>query len=325
MQKNYIISTEHSLELSFAEHITPFWQQQVHLGEFVGVDDIPIAYAYVLHPEARASIVISSGRIESLVKYKELVFELYQNGYSVFIHDHRGQGLSGRLTLNLHIGYVGDFDDYLQDLNTFVEQVVKPNSVAQLKLLCHSMGSAIGALYCLAHPDDFEQVAFSAPMFGINPPMPSWLANGLVNLSLGISRLLSIDASYFFGQKDYVNKPFEDNPLTHSKLRHAIFRQEYEDSPNVQLGGVSGQWLKAAAQAMNKIEHLAPQFPIPALVIQAGADKVVDNKRQDRVIARLANCQKIVVEGAKHELFMEEDQYRQPCMQAVLDFFSSGA
>ena len=113
-----------------------------------------------MHPEASASVVISSGRIESLVKYKELVYELYQNGYSVFIHDHRGQGMSGRLALNLQIGYVSDFDDYLQDLNIFVEQVVKPNSVAQLKLLCHSMGSAIGALYCLAHPEDFEQVVF---------------------------------------------------------------------------------------------------------------------------------------------------------------------
>ena len=323
MQNNYTISGEHSLELSYAERIDPFWQQQVKFGEFTGVDDVTISYAYVLHPEAKSSVVISSGRIESFIKYKEILFDLYQNGYSVFIHDHRGQGLSGRLTTNQQMGYVSDFDDYLRDLGTFVELVVKPNSSAQLKMLCHSMGSAIGALYCLAHPDDFEQVVFSAPMFGINPPMPSWLANGLVNLSISISRLLSVDAGYFFGQKDYVNKPFEDNPLTHSKIRYALFRQEYEDNPNVKLGGVSGHWLKAAAQAMNKVEHLAPQFPIPVLVIQAGADKVIDNKRQDRVILRLANCQKLVIEGARHELLMEEDQYRQPCLRAILDFFSS--
>jgi lysophospholipase len=325
MQNNYTISEEHSLELSYVERINPFWQQQVKFGEFTGVDDVPISYAYVLHPDAKSSVVISSGRIESLVKYKELLFEFYQNGYSVFIHDHRGQGLSGRLTINQHMGYVDDFDDYVSDLKRFVEQVVKPNGTAQLKLLCHSMGSAIGTLYCLAYPDDFQQVAFCSPMFGINPPMPGWLANCLVNLSIGISRLFSVDAGYFFGQEDYVNKPFEDNPLTHSNIRYALFRQEYEDNPNVKLGGVSGHWLKAAVQAINKVENLAPQFATPALVIQAGADKVVDNKRQDRVILRLANSQKIVIEGAKHELLMEEDRYRRPCVQAILDFFSSSS
>jgi lysophospholipase len=308
--------------LSFRESINPFWQERVKCGKFSGVDDISISYAYVLHPEAIASIVISSGRMESLLKYKELVFEMYQNGYSVFIHDHRGQGLSGRMTNNLQMGYVDDFDDYVRDLKKFVEQVVKPNSSAQVKLLCHSMGGAIGALYCLAHPEDFKQVAFSAPMFGIQPPVPDWFANILVDFSIIINRLLLRDASYFIGQQDYVNKPFASNPLTQSEIRYAIFRQEYEDNPQIKLGGVTGHWLKAAAQAMNKVEKRAPQFPIPALVIQAGADEVVDNQRQDRVSLRLVNCQKVVLDGARHELLMEKDQYRQPCLQAILDFFS---
>ena len=324
MQKNYTLSTEQSLESSFSEIINPFWQDRVKSDEFAGVDDISIRYAYILHPKAIASVVISSGRIESLVKYKELVFDLYQNGYSVFIHDHRGQGLSGRLINNLQMGYVEDFDDYVKDLKTFVEQVVKPNSKAQIKLLCHSMGGAIGALYCLAHPDDFKQVAFSAPMFGIRPSMPDWLGNVLVNTSIGANRLLSKEASYFIGQQDYVNRPFAGNPLTQSEIRYAIFRQEYEDNPQIKLGGVTGHWLKAAAQAMNKMEQLAQQFPIPALVIQAGADKVVDNKRQDRVSLRLANSQKIVLDDARHELLMEKDCYRQPCLRAILDFFNRG-
>jgi lysophospholipase len=321
MQKNYTLSSELSLKSSFYETISPFWQARVKCGEFSGVDDISIHYAYVLNPEATASVVISSGRIESLVKYKELVFELYQNGYSVFIHDHRGQGLSGRLLDNAQMGYVDDFDDYVADLKNFIEQVVKPKGAAQIKLLCHSMGGAIGALYCLAYPDDIKQVAFSAPMFGIRPPLPDWLANVLVNASIGISRLFSKRASYFIGQQDYVRKPFAGNPLTQSEVRYAIFRQEYDDNPQIRLGGVTGNWLKAAAIAMNKVEQLAPQFPTPALVIQAGEDEVVDNKRQGRVSMRLANCKKMVVAGARHELLMEKDQYRQPCMQAILDFF----
>ena len=46
----------------------------------------------------KGAIVISSGRTECMLKYKEVVFELTKEGYSVYIFDHRGQGFSDRLT-----------------------------------------------------------------------------------------------------------------------------------------------------------------------------------------------------------------------------------
>lgn len=322
MLSNYLISNEQQLKSSYQQFIVPFWQQHVSHGEFLGVDGITITYAYVVHPDALGSIVISSGRIEAFIKYKEVLYDLYQSGYSVFIHDHRGQGLSGRMCPNPHMGYVVSFDDYVADFKTFVQEVVKPNSTQKPKLLCHSMGSAIGALYCLAHPEDFEQVVFSAPMFGIRPSLPDWFVALLLGASRLINRLSDNKDGYFFAQTDYQSKPFLGNELTHSELRYKIFRQEYEACPQAKLGGPTGQWIKAAAEAMDKIERLAPGFPTPALVIRAGADEVVDNRRQSRVSARLANCKTMVIDGARHELLMEEDQYRQTCLQATLDFYA---
>ncbi|MFT5312667.1 MAG: alpha-beta hydrolase superfamily lysophospholipase, partial [Paraglaciecola sp.] len=40
-------------------------------------------------------------------------------------------------------------------------------------------------------------------------------------------------------------------------------------------------------------------------------------------VARLTKCKMRVLEGAKHELLMEQDQYRQVCLQATLDFFKA--
>ena len=313
---DFIMSKESDLARAYSQDIQPFWQQSVKQGCFIGIENIDIAYAYVLHPQAIGSIVISSGRIESYIKYKELVYELYQNGYSVFIHDHRGQGLSGRMTVNPHMGYVVDFADYVSDFKIFMDLIVLPNCRKPPSLLCHSMGGAIGALMVLSYPKLFAKVAFSAPMFGIKPVLPSWLASFLIKCHFAVNKQIA----YFAGQLDYVKHDFADNDLTHSEIRYQIFRQEYADCPQLQLGGVTGNWLKAAAQAMDIVERQAHAFPIPALVIQAGADTVVDNKRQRRVVDKMAKVSFKIIAGAKHELLAEQDDFRQACLQAILDF-----
>lgn len=318
----YILCTEEDLLSVYADTIQPFWRNSVQLGMFKGVDKVEISYAYALQPQAIGTVVISTGRIESFIKYKELVYDLYQNGYSVFIHDHRGQGLSGRLLGNAHIGYVTCFNDYVADFKKFMDEVVLKKSCHKPKLLCHSMGGAIGTLVILRYPELFAKVAFSAPMFGIRPSFPNWFAKSLFTLHA----LMYAKDAYFFGQNNYAAKPFLANELTHSEIRYQIFRQEYQKEPQVLLGGVSGHWLTVAVEAMNEIEQNAHRFPIASIVIQAGADMIVDNKRQRRVVAKmaesaLASSKLIVISGSKHELLHERDKYRVPCLTTILDFF----
>jgi lysophospholipase len=319
----FLLCSEDNLASKYVTTIQPFWQNNVQHGMFEGgrevgrKENVDIAYAYVIHPQALGSVVVSSGRIESLIKYKEVVYDLYQNGYSVFIHDHRGQGLSGRMLDNKHIGYVGNFKEYVADFKSFINQVVTLKTQHRPNLLCHSMGGTIGAMTVLSYPELFEKVVFSAPMFGIHPPLPNWCAKFLINLHATLNK----KKAYFFGQNNYVNQPFSGNDLTHCEIRYQLFRQEYQETPQVQLGGVSGHWLKMAAQAMDEIEQDAQRFPIPALIIQAGSDQVVDNKRQNRVVAKMKNSKLLVIAGSKHELFEEQDKFRTPCLTATLDFF----
>ena len=313
----FVFCSEDNLASKYVNIIQPFWLEKVLHGTFEGVGEVKIAYAYVLNPQSIGSVVISSGRIESLIKYKEIIYDLYENGYSVFIHDHRGQGLSGRMLTNPQIGYVENFAEYVTDFKKFIDEMVTKKTRHKPKLLCHSMGGAIGCLTVLRFPELFEKVAFSAPMFGIRPALPNWLANLLLNLHGALNK----QTAYFFGQKDYDNQPFAVNELTHSESRYQIFRQEYQTAPELQLGGVSGHWLKMATQVMHEIEQNVHCFPIPALVIQAGADQIVDNKRQSRVVAKMAHTELKVIQGSKHELLEEQDKFRVPCLDAVLEFF----
>ncbi|AWL13215.1 Lysophospholipase [Saliniradius amylolyticus] len=317
----YFYSSETELEQHYNHSIQAFWQQQVKQGRFNGQDQVPIAYATAVHPEPVGSIVISSGRIEGYLKYKEVIYELFNNGYSVFIHDHRGQGLSGRMTANPHKGYVRDYANYVADMKTFYKQVVEPNSHHLPLLLGHSMGGAIGVLYLLQYPQDFSRAAMTAPMFGINSPLPDGISRKLVSAGTRLNQWLSELPWYFPGQTNYHPLPFTKNLLTHSEVRYRIFRREYKQTPELQLGGVTFGWLKASIEAMDRIETQLPTLERSLLVLQAGNDKVVNNERQQRICSTVEACRFESIDGARHELLMESDEYRKPAIKRILDFF----
>lgn len=320
---DWYLSSEAQLAEVMEQEIAPFWAAQVSLGEFTGRANIRINYAFCVPDDARQSVLISSGRIESLLKYKEVIYELYRNGFAVFILDHRGQGLSGRMGDNAQHGYVEHFNDYVSDLCYFVDKIVVPRQRGNLNLLCHSMGSAIGALTVLQRPAQFSKVVFCSPMFGIRPALPGWLANVLINLNGYCNRILPGASGYFFGQRDYHPDAFAVNRLTSSAIRYQVFRTLYKDNPTVQLGGVTAQWLSAASAAMQEVEQHAKEIDLPVLVFSAADDKVVDNQRQARVVAEMPNAEYIRVAGARHEILIELDSIRQPVMLRIFDFFSA--
>ncbi|GGW78987.1 alpha/beta fold hydrolase [Alteromonas halophila] len=319
---SWTFTDEATLERGFSTTIETFWQRQVEQSVMTGKDGVSVHVAWCVPNNARNTVVISSGRIESLLKYKELIFDLYQNQLAVFILDHRGQGLSGRMTDDPQHGFVASFDDYVDDLLTFTDTIVAPRQVGQLTLLCHSMGGAIGALTLLRDPSRFSKAVLASPMFGIRPALPPWLANSLVHTGLAWNRLRKKRSGYFFGQTPYVAFPYTLNKLTHSKVRYELFRQLYDEERQIQLGGVTSEWLHAAQVAMNRIEACAPQITTPTLIFSADGDSIIDNDRQRRVARRFADAQLEVIPEAYHELFTEADQYRDKVLTQTLDFLT---
>lgn len=322
LANNISLTQESELPEKYATTIDPFWQNQVQKGQFNGQENVRIHTAWLIHPQSKGTIVLSSGRTEGSVKYKEVFYDFYQNGYSVFTLDHRGQGQSGRLAGNPDKGHVEDFSYYVADLKTFITQEVLPNSPQKPHFLCHSMGCAIGALYLMNHPDTFDKVVFSSPMFGINAPIPQWLAKGILNTHGFFNGVFSDEPWYFPGQGDKQHEAFAGNSVTHSKVRFEQSEHAFE-VVDAALGGITGGWLKAALWAMNTVEANARQITTPTLLLQSGGDTIVDNEAQQRVCAQMPDCQLKVVAEAKHELLLEADQYRDQAMAEILSFFAS--
>jgi len=91
------LTREADLPRVYEREIAAFWAVVGKRHDFSGVDNIRIASMSFQRPGSDKGIVISNGRTESFIKYKEVVYDLWHAGYSVYVFDHRGQGFSGRI------------------------------------------------------------------------------------------------------------------------------------------------------------------------------------------------------------------------------------
>lgn len=317
------LTTEQQLPEFFQQTIEPFWQSHVQTKEFLGGDNVPIKYAKLINENADKLIVISPGRTEGYIKYKELAYDLFQQGYSVYIIDHRGQGLSGRMTKNPQKGHVKNFDDYVTDLKKFYDLEIALSDVTKRYLVCHSMGGAIGAKYLIKYQDDFDKAVFSSPMLAFIFPLPDVIADILIASLNSINQLFSSEPWYFPGHGDDKPEPFKSNIIMQSEARYKIYSETYAQHPDVILGGVTINWIAESAAAMNQIKSNADAIKTPFLLMQSGNDKVIKNSGQDKFCTKAPACvdgKPFRIENAYHELFMEQDQYRLPALNKMLDF-----
>ncbi|TMQ79084.1 alpha/beta fold hydrolase, partial [Escherichia coli] len=77
------------------------------------------------------------------VNYAELAYDLFHSGFDVLIIDHRGQGRSGRLLADPHLGQVNPFHGYVGDLPGFWQPEVQPCPWRKRYILAHSLSGAI--------------------------------------------------------------------------------------------------------------------------------------------------------------------------------------
>lgn len=313
---------ESNFEQRINHEIAQLWESRQD-GFYKTSDKTKLYWCKLTSPENTKAIVIVNGRIESCWKYQELFFDLFQLGYDIYSFDHRGQGLSDRLIGNKQMGYVGEFQDYVSDMEELLK-LFNLNHYQQRFLLAHSMGGAVATRYIQTHPQhNFDAIALSAPMFGVNMP---WQ---LRPVAIPLTQILTAAYSkptYAPGYGDYFAKPFENNMLTQCEIRYRWFRELYEKKPELKLGGPSTRWVWQGLMAAKQCIQLTRQVKIPTLVIQGGLDKVVNNAAQVRFVTRLARTNPesriLIIDNAKHEVLFEKDSYRNQALDGILEHFS---
>lgn len=324
-QKNGWPTREKAFAAFATGPLLDFWQQREER-EFTGVENVKIRYVRFTSTLHDKVILLCPGRIESYVKYPELAYDLFQCGYDIIIIDHRGQGRSGRLLQDSHRGHVEAFDHYVEDLETLYLKEVAGRHYQHRYALAHSMGGAILTLMLARKPAAFDAVVLASPMFGIFLPMPVWMANRILEWA---EKRPALRDGYAMGTGKWRARPFGINELTHSRERYRRNLRFYADDPGLRVGGPTYHWVREGMQAGQSIISRAKEISTPLLLLQAGADKVVDNRAQNlfckAMIAAGQPCEggkPQVIAGARHEILFEKDSMRAEALEAIVAFFS---
>ena len=295
--------------------------QTAEEGTLAARDGHRLVYHLFQRGEGRPAVVVLTGYAESWLHYAELVWELDRAGYDVFVMDHRGMGFSGRLAPNPKIAHINDFDDYVNDAQKFVNQIVQPRAQGPLHLLGHSMGGLVAAFLVEREPKVFRSVVLSAPLFQMNTGfIPEMLAYGVVSLQVALG-----EGSAFApgrGAYDPMTADPERCNTTHSAVRCGQQIKLYQSVPESFLAGPSNQWVKLLIRASQRTEELARAFgSIPVLILQAEDDAFVRPKRQNIFCARANRCTLRTVPHSYHDLFHEKDTIRDRVVDAMLEHF----
>ena len=157
----YTFSNESNFTNHQSDSIDPLWLSR-HEDHFLGANGTKISWISLTAPHHDNAIIVVNGRAESYWKYQELFYDLSQQGYDIYALDHRGQGVSERLVLDSELGHIDHFDHYVDDLNTFIENIVLPHKYQHHFMLAHSMGGAIATLYLSEHPEVIDRAVLSA-------------------------------------------------------------------------------------------------------------------------------------------------------------------
>jgi alpha-beta hydrolase superfamily lysophospholipase len=246
-------------------------------------------------PDCRAVVVILHGYAEHAGRYAGLVSELGGAGYECHLLDLRGHGRSGGVR-----GYVHRFDEYLDDVDLFLERIGEIRSADRRGpavpriLLGHSLGGLISLGHVLRRPEAFDALAVSSPFLHPTMEVPA--------LKAGVAAI----ASYVM-PTHLIKSGLDSRWLSHDLAVVAA----YDRDPMV-FKTVSPRWFFEVQRVQREILERAGTIRLSALFLIGGADPIASPKRSHEVFERLGSPDKRleVYPGFFHEVFNEIERER---------------
>lgn len=279
-----------------------------------------------LHYEAyektlsRGSIVILHGFTESAEKFREVSFYFRKAGYSVYALDMEGHGKSHRTSKKAERVEIDSFDTYANDLDFFIEKVVKPQTKnGKIHLYTHSLGCTVALLYLMNHHYTVDKAVLSSPMICGNMGMPVAVAGTVAKLlcSLGGKKISAPGRCVFNPAQD-----FSESDAT-SKSRFEYYHEKRKAEPLYQTSGPSFGWVKASLEARDKILSAKSKadFGAELMIFLPEEDKQLLHSYTKK-FADITDTKIKKVKGSKHEIFMSKNDELNWYFEKILDFYS---
>jgi lysophospholipase len=298
--------------------VMPFYHNG-RFGEFSGAGGLKIRHATFCKKDAAGALVILPGKSETYLKYAEFFYDLQDLPLTLYAMDHRGMGFSERPLPDRLKMHVERFDEYVEDLSTFVETVVQTVGHKRLYVCGHSTGALIAALFLEQHPGTFRAGVLCSPFFDVETgPIPGFVTRS-------VARILDRPCrheEYGPGQRDIKRADFARNKISHSYVRWSLWEEDIiPNNESIQFGGVTNHWLRESLMAGRRAVQGAGKITVPLLLLQAEQDSIVRLSAQNRFYRRAPSCTKLLIRGARHEILIEQDHLRSEAIGRIKTFF----
>lgn len=248
-------------------------------------------------PGARTLFVVH-GMSEHGARYEHVARTAAARGWNVLIADLRGHGRSGGIPT-----HVDDFAQYVQDLDIVRERFgLVPHSTA---VLGHSMGGLITARMLQQNPSAFSAAVLTSPLLAVKVPISPF------TIALGRAASLVYPQARFRSRVD----------VQFTTRNREVLERRAADPYNNR--SVTAAWFFAMEAALKSVWEQAARIACPLLLMQAGADQIVDPDAARGWFDTLASSDKTfrLFPEHYHELVNEPDWH--DTVAAILDWIDA--
>ena len=272
--------------------------------------------------DVRGSLLFLGGRGDHFEKYLESFEQWRGSGWQVESVDWRGQGGSGRVLDDPHIGSIDEFATWIDDIGAFAADWVARTPGPHV-VIGHSMGGHLVVRALAERRLPVNAAVLVAPMMGFLAPYPDWL--GLL-IARAMCRIGDPDrAAWKASEKPGASQRLRQTLLTHDDGRYADEQWWHAANPALLLGPASWRWIRAAYRSFMALRQsgVLEGISTPCLFLIASADKLVSPVAARRDAARIPNARTHVYgREAAHELLREADSVRDDAMVRIDRFLS---
>jgi acylglycerol lipase len=258
-------------------------------GKFDGKGGTKIYYQFWKPEEVKAVVLGVHGLAEYSGRYTHVADHFANEEIAFYALDHRGHGLSEGVR-----GHIDSFDDYLDDLDTFLEMVKEKEPGKKIFLLGHSLGGTISIAYALKHPEKIDGLILSSPGLKLATELDPELVKAIEELSKS---------------NPTQELPNEIDPYTLSHDKEIC--EKYDKDPLV-FKTITARFGTEFFTTMEKLIENAGKLKVPTLLLVAGDDKLVNPEGSKAFAERVTekDFKMIIYDGFYHELFNEVEKQK---------------
>lgn len=231
----------------------------------------------------RAALVVVHGIAEHSGRYMNLVNSLVPQGFSIYALDHYGHGRSSGKRL-----FVPEFEVFTKGLDLLVDRVLEWEPGIPVFIVGHSMGGLISSAWLTDHQEKADGAILSGPAVKV----PDHLSRFSLALSGLLSRVLP-----GMGVIRVESQGISRDPEV---------VKAYVNDPLVSTGKVSARMAAELLAACDRItDGGAERIKLPLLILQGGADSLVDPDGAGQFLRALGSSDKhlTVYPDKFHEIF----------------------